>query len=465
MIGLAIRFELGRYHATPWGTHVNEGTVEWPPSPWRVLRALYAVSRTNVGLHQNRGSIDAALGALCRSGPPIYELPPGNQAHTRHYVPQRSWSPAAAGRTDRLLDGFLALSPEAELLVWWDVGLSAEHADALAAAARALGYLGRSESVCSTRVVSGAGPSGPYAAPITGSVADDNDEVVGLLCPDGDSSLEALSVSIGDMRRQRLLRPRGTQMVRYTVPHDGAGSGEEAPLQERPTLAVMRLQGGHRPAITEAASIGTSLRSALLGRYGRAHDGASSGVLSGHSGDGPRRDQHRHAHYFALTEADGRRIDRIGVWAPEGLGPAEVGAIAGLAQLRRRGEDPLSVALTALGDAGEMRLPELLGPARTWRSLTPFGLVRHPKRRAGRLLDTPQEQVRSEIAHRGLPAPVEVRLEAGSWHRFRSAKAGSSRLQQARVTGVVVTFAEPIRGPLMLGALSHYGLGLLVPER
>lgn len=114
-----------------------------------------------------------------------------------------------------------------------------------------------------------------------------------------------------------------------------------------------------------------------------------------------------------------------------------------------------------------MRLPELLAPARTWRSLTPFGLVRHSKRRAGRLLDTPQDQVRSEIAHRGLPAPVEVRLDAGSWHRFRSAKAGSSRLQQARarVTGVVITFAEPIRGPLMLGALSHYGLGLLVPAR
>jgi CRISPR-associated protein Csb2 len=465
MIGLAIHFELGRYHATPWGAHVNEAAVEWPPSPWRVLRALYAVSRTNVGLHHHRAAIDAVLDALCASGPPIYELPTGAQAHTRHFVPQRSWSPAATGRTDRLLDGFLALAPDQELLVWWDVEVSAEHADALAAAARGLGHLGRSESVCSARMVSGAGPSGPYAAPLTQHIADDPGEIVSLLCPDADSSLEALSVSITDMRRERLLRPRATRMVRYTVPQDGAGKREQALRQERPTLAVMRLQGSHQPAITEAVSIGTSLRSALLGRFGRANDGASSGVLSGHSGKAPRRDQHRHAHYFALTEADGRRIDRIGVWAPEGLGPAEVGAIAGLAQLRRRGEDPLSVALTALGDAGDMRLPELLGPARTWRCLTPFGLVRHPKRRAGRLLDTPQDQVRSEIAHRGLPAPVEVRLEAGSWHRFRSAKAGSSRLQQARVTGVVVTFAEPIRGPLMLGALSHYGLGLLVPEK
>ena len=42
MIALSVRFIAGRYHATPWGHHVNEGLIEWPPSPWRILRALLA---------------------------------------------------------------------------------------------------------------------------------------------------------------------------------------------------------------------------------------------------------------------------------------------------------------------------------------------------------------------------------------------------------------------------------------
>ena len=42
MIGLSIRFPAGRFHATPWGRHVNEEAPEWPPSPWRLLRALVA---------------------------------------------------------------------------------------------------------------------------------------------------------------------------------------------------------------------------------------------------------------------------------------------------------------------------------------------------------------------------------------------------------------------------------------
>ena len=42
-ITLKLTFPAGRYHATPWGRHVNEGVPEWPPSPWRLLRALVAV--------------------------------------------------------------------------------------------------------------------------------------------------------------------------------------------------------------------------------------------------------------------------------------------------------------------------------------------------------------------------------------------------------------------------------------
>ena len=42
MIAISLRFLTGRFHATPWGHHVNEGVVEWPPSPWRLLRALVA---------------------------------------------------------------------------------------------------------------------------------------------------------------------------------------------------------------------------------------------------------------------------------------------------------------------------------------------------------------------------------------------------------------------------------------
>ena len=40
MLRIDLTLLAGRFHATPWGRHVNEGEPEWPPSPWRLLRAL-----------------------------------------------------------------------------------------------------------------------------------------------------------------------------------------------------------------------------------------------------------------------------------------------------------------------------------------------------------------------------------------------------------------------------------------
>ena len=41
MIAIQITFPWGRYHAHPWGLNpVRLREPEWPPSPWRLLRAL-----------------------------------------------------------------------------------------------------------------------------------------------------------------------------------------------------------------------------------------------------------------------------------------------------------------------------------------------------------------------------------------------------------------------------------------
>lgn len=467
MVGLEIRFELGRYHATPWGAHVNDAAVEWPPSPWRLVRALYSTSRTNVGLGIQRGAVDQALQALIDAPAPIYQLPWTLPGHTRHYMPKASYSPAKPGETAKVIDAYRAVDPDAPLRVWWETDLDAQATAALAAAARSVGYLGRSESVCAMTVSSHPEPPAePLARPVTDVEADGEFEVIELLCPDRGEALDDIAISVTELRTKRRLMPPGTHRVAYALPREPASRA--APVltarPSRPTLAVFRLRGSSRPAIIEAVAVGQSLRSAAQARFGRAHDARASATFSGRAGDRPRVDQHRHAHFLATPGTDGRRIDRLYVWAPEGFGQDEVAALAGLTYIRLHETPDLQCALTGLGTPRELALPDLLGPATAWRSLTPFGLVRHPKRRNHRVVDGPEEQVRRELAHRGLPEPVQVSLEKGSWHRFRSSKAGSSRLDRASLTGIRVRFHQPVRGPLALGALSHYGLGLMRPD-
>jgi CRISPR-associated protein Csb2 len=468
VVGLAIRFDLGRYHANPWGSHVNDAAVEWPPSPWRILRALYAAARTNVGLAELRPAIDRGLQKLADAGPPVFELPPARAGHTRHYMPDASYSAERAGDTSKVLDGFLAVDCSAELRAWWDVALDAETTDALAAAARSLGYLGRSESVCTARLEARGHPEQVSAAPVADLVdAGEEAELVDLLCHEPGQPLETLGVSVTELRKRRRLQPVGSRRVTYAVT---APSGPESPLPRRPTrsgptIALLRLTGSQRPGLTEAVAVGQALRASLQSLYGRRTDGAVSPVLSGRAGDRPRNDQHRHAHYLALPDHHGRRIDRLVVWAPEAFGAEEVASLGEIMYLTMHGvPGRMPVALAALSTAETLRLPELLGRAPAWRSLTPFGLVRHPKRRRGVLIDSPEDQVRRELELRGMPAPEAIRLERGSWHRFRSSKAGTSRLERASVFGVRLRFAEPVPGPIALGAFSHFGLGLMTVD-
>lgn len=459
MIGLGFTFELGRYHATPWGRHVNDGAVEWPPAPLRILRALFAVSRQHAELQPSRVGIDRALSALVAADPPRYVLPASAESHTRHFLPLTT-----RGKSALVLDGFRAVPVDQPLEVWWSLELATGERVALAECTRRLGYLGRSEAVCRVELLQEPAPTTWHAAPAASADAPAHGEPIDLLCPDGDAALEVLAADVGAMQKARRRLPTGTRLAAYVRSEPrAAGSSPNDERPPSPTIALFRLVGGSRPGLREAVLVTDRLRAAAQARYGALRGGASSPVLSGRDGQHPRSDQHRHAHYLALADPGSRRVDRLVVWAPEGLGPAEVAALASVRRLAGYGfDDPLDVALAAAASEHELRLPELLGPARRWQTSTPFVLVRHPKRRADVVRDGPEDQVRRELELRGLP-DAQVRLLQGAWHEFRRSRPSRSALTAPGAFGVELEFGAPLTGPLVLGALCHFGLGRFRP--
>ena len=469
MVGIAARFDLGRYHATAWGAHVNEATVEWPPSPWRVLRALDAAGFTDMRAEPMRVDLDRALTRLATAPPPRYVLPDVEAGHTRHYMPLATHSPSRQGDTSLLIDAFHVFDPATELQVWWDADPDAAEIDALSVASAGVGYLGRSESVCTVRVLREPAPMSVDAYPVDRET-DEDAPLEGGRCEllavarGADDPLAVLRTTVTDMRRRRMLTPDGARRVPYAVRgREPVPYRPPARPEFRPTVAQFRIVGGDRPGLTDAVAVGHYLRAALQRRFGEGNEGSASSVFSGHDSAGHRRDQHRHAHYLALPGTDHRKVDTLVVWAPEGFGPAEVAALAGIDSVRRRDAAPSRVALTALGSVAEMALTPIGGPATTWRSLTPFSLPRHPKRRAGRVVDGPADQLRRELALRGLPVPIEVREVPSNWLRFRRARPAVEQRSAANVVGFEMSFESPVPGPLALGGLSHFGLGLFVP--
>lgn len=332
-------FPLGRVHATPWGRHVNEGQVEFPPSPWRLLRALYATWRQRVPDLEDQ-LVHALLGRL--ASPPEYLVPPHRVAHTRHYYPD-SRSRRGATSVDRTLDAFAVLDPKAELGIRWPVDLLPEEHKVLTRLAEALPYLGRADSICELRVDGDWEPTAehttwtPSAEPGTG-VWSTTEPVTGrsvteagqarLLGPRLPLDLDSLVLSPLQVRATKLLFPPSTYPVPYRV---NRGTGPTLPSRrKRPDATVVRvaLPGRVRPPFTDAVTVTDLLHQAvtrkLMDLRGQVKQDSN---LLGKTADGhPMRD-HRHAHYLCLPDEQ-RRIREIVIWTPGGLEDQELHALS-----------------------------------------------------------------------------------------------------------------------------------------
>ena len=146
MLAIEMRFPAGKYHATPWNRQVNEGAVEWPPSPWRILRALISTWYHKLQAEIDEDTIRRIIEKL--SACPLYFLPKASLGHSRHYMPLYREA------TTMVIDTFAAIDSESRLLIKWpQVALSNGEESVLSMLLDRIGYLGRAESWIEARLV------------------------------------------------------------------------------------------------------------------------------------------------------------------------------------------------------------------------------------------------------------------------------------------------------------------------
>lgn len=459
---LQVEFPWGKYHATEWGRNVNEGQPEWPPSPWRILRALFATWKTRCA-HLRDADVESALSQLAK--PPMLHLPTMRPAHLRHYMPQVGHHSVGKQVTTLTFDPFAVIDPQVPVYIEWDVDLAEGPTAALGEIAAALSYLGRSESICKAELV----PRVEHSAPELWRPAGSNDRIeTEVLCPQQPFKLSDLLQSPDTVRKNGRIVPPGSHLVPYTKA-DLTQSAPPATDDWRPAYAAVRLavHPRPRPTISNAVVVGELLRRAAL----RKHS-VPSETLSGKQPSGDRnRGRHEHAHYLSLAPGHrsdaGAPIDSLVVWAPGRLNGDELAALAQVKWLRAgrsaSGVPDIAVAVAAFGEIEEVA-PAIVGPSPIWISRTPFVPGRHRQKLSWD--DHIQTEIARELSvYRDLPAPTSVAVLDGDTRRYRRRRLppketiGGSR----RAAFVEIRFQNPVMGPIVLGSMSHFGLGLFLP--
>lgn len=507
MPAISFRFLAGRYHATPWGRHVNEAEVEWPPSPWRVQRALVATWHRKADPERHpEGTLDGLMRSLAEE-PPDYRVPRGVRSHSRHYMPLGKFKQGRE-ETSLVFDAFMRVDPDERLIMSWPgVSLDASERLLLEELLRQLGFLGRAESWVEAELLEEwDGEANCFAVESDAEGTTDGTEALvrliapipprayeswrqeavvkhgltqrrlkkaqrNLLATLPERFLDTYRVETGALHEVGWSSPPGTRFVTYSRP--STVDSIPPPTRSRPqslmaTTARVALTGRPLPLLEDSVKVGEVTRQAAIKSAEAVGSGEVPKEISGH--ELPEGNRHGHAFYLPEdADLDGH-IDHVLVHAPDGLTEQAIRAIDAIPKLYWDADGATWETLfEGAGEPAQFTGSPLVGEARCWRSLTPYLHPWFAKRNFG-----VPEQLARECRERGLPepdvsilppkltGPDERTRRPVHFHRFRTTK---KRLRQPDTRGrfVELAFPEPVQGPLALGFGCHFGLGMFFP--
>jgi CRISPR-associated protein Csb2 len=431
VIAIAISFPSGRYHATPWGQHVNEGAPEWPPSPWRLLRSLIATWKRKLDEQLSQADMQPILTALAE--PPEFALPRASVGHTRHYMP---WFKKGPGDKTLVFDAFVALPRQSQVVfVWSNAKLNDNQGKQITLLLAHMNFFGRAEAWCEARLLDDREARGVKVncAPLNGRGMSADAELVRVLCADFQNAfanekffqIERKTSAKGKvtekrkrtaevydpdwhlcaetlwLHAERWSDPPGSRWTQYIRPKDCFKIMPPRAISRRkkPAFQVARfaLDSTVLPLVTESLPVAEAARRNLMGIFGamfRNADGSKgrSAVLAGKDEGGHALQGHVHAYYLPTDEDRDGRLDHLTIVASGGFGETELKALDRLREIKSREREesghPLRVLLLGLGRLeGYEPLP--LRRARFWVSATPFLAPRYPKK-SGTRRDGPE---------------------------------------------------------------------------
>lgn len=463
MLTLKIDLIANRYHANPWNRAHVEGVVEWPPSPWRLLRAILSGGFT-AGIEE--AELLPLVVTLAEHLPSFY-LPQGSYLQTRTPRKDRIDTVDLFGMGKDVVDAYLNFDVS-DRMIWvqWPVELCAEHELLLTRCLAYCRYIGRREADAVWSIARDDEMPSPNARPDTAGTT-------AVACCDGDAAALLVSPYQSQVKEKRAVF-KGLCWRNYHVEIEPpAGLMAPTPTYHRATIAI-RTKG--RPQAHSAPLWADKLHQALA-RMGTPNFTGCD--LNGF----PLR---THDHVFIQPTLDDSDLVGFELHCEAGFTDAEIEHLYAVRKLYagKNGEMELRV-LGLHCDRGEA--------VHKWKSATPFFLSRHPQTRNGRprlipgtqhQKDSPEHQALKALCY--LPqfdlAPSQCTFESVSMglamvhsgqliamaHAERW--AGSFQWQCDRKHGkkaggtgyrLSLSFPEPIEGPIALGYSAHFGLGMM----
>ena len=169
---LTINLLLHHYQGNAWHHAHCEGLVDWPPAPWRILRALVA-GAYNVGLPPDHQPALKQLLHKLAQYQPTYRLP--DAAYIQHRSPRPQVRPGAKIDPGKTLysAGFLVNDGNPQIQICYPFDLTQTEDLILRLILNGLTYLGRKESAAEWTLTATAAATETGATEFTANAIPD----------------------------------------------------------------------------------------------------------------------------------------------------------------------------------------------------------------------------------------------------------------------------------------------------
>jgi CRISPR-associated protein Csb2 len=495
-------FPLGRFHATPWRVNpFDDPHGEWPPSPWRLVRAItarwYQWAREEKETPQ-LAELEKLQSALCKSTY-AFHLPAEAKrgAPLRQYQPTEfGWRPAEKKKagmrsygTSLVQDNYWCVPPGSP--VWWfieaDEWEDKQLRELLARCVERVTYFGRAETFTRIRMATTSDniPEEPNC------MLDDKRKAgaVPVLAPSSEATRDDIERTTDDPEAVKRTVPPGARWLYAIRPGQPAAGEHRRVPKRRPDCHLMQFAIGWNvaPELRAIVRLTARFRGAVLRELLRlkmktddvSWSKASREVreaialMTGKDANGEPLKGHRHTEFLVWCEDD--QPTRLLVWrGSRAFDFEEQKAI-----LLAAAHDVSWAAAGSDSDEWKVRLVPLdraVPPprgfddtsAKVWESVTPYVPPRHHLRRGKeREAESMARQIRREVQGRGIAQDVEVELlGTPQWvavHVPRREAKKRAFIGDRRGQMVRLRFDTPVVGPIRLGHSSSFGLGLFRP--
>lgn len=479
MLCIKLRILTGRYHATPWGRNANEGVPEWPPSTFRLSRAIIDAWKRKYP-EIDKDVVFRIMAALA-SESPDYWIPPANSSHLRLYLHQNASSLKKRFSKQKVFDPFIIVAPHDEVSISWpDVSLDDGDLEVLDMLLKAINYLGRSESWCDLYL--GRCEQDPNCLhDMQEGLNEDyvRIKVAGLTNPrdyvevkdrkkKSITWFDSLALSSKDIEKMGFDLPPSLQFHDYLMDPQCLGVRRKSSTQltSPETREVLyRIEGKVSVPIGESVKVSEMARRLLMGIHSRIMGDPTkvSTKFSGKDRESIPLKGHVHCYFSPLDMDNDGFLDHLSIRCREPFTKEELLALDRLERLPRSGGHELVLTPIRTNKKVDKR-------PNTMVSRTPYVSPRHHRKGRGDFMEWMKAELMRDLKDAGLPEPTSMEqvpyLMTGrcniQWFEFiRSRKNDTANYG----FGFRLRFDEPVPEKFNVGYGAHYGLGLFMPEQ